>query len=568
VIIPILSIQTLTEQRNINLFQRLAHNEPKIRQQTMKTFRARLAAMDDISEFDAMKIWKGFFFCMWMSDKPHVQQELARTLAASIHMFKPAVALQYYNAFLQTMAREYISIDRHRSDKFLSLIRRCVEAAFIYCRSRRWDINMINSFGEIHKKLFNDGAGLARPVVLFVAEIYVQSWAKSYSQDIFFRQLTEEEEKSKAEDEENHIFIDMDNNDVEAAIAEASKIDVSAMSWESFRGLFEPLLTLLRFSSDSALCAVIRNYINGAIVNVLRRLAEHVNAVSADEDEDDEDAESEAPAPEDTDALASTLIEVIHDFLPYLQKYAETATNITLGMRTMVTMFHAQLDETAKILMEMGVIEEPKPKEKAKKAKKGETVAEKPAKGDSKVAKAEGAKVEAKPAKTEIKAKKTEKPVVEEAPVVGKKAKKAVVPVQEEEEEEAPVVPEPKKKKNAAVKEVVEPVAAPVTVAADKKKKKVEAIVTAPVEAPVAVAQPIKKKNKAAAVPVVEEEEVVAKPVKKAKNAAPVEEEEEEVVVAKPAKKAKKAAAPVAEEEEEVSLPVKKVKKAKKDIKA
>ena len=34
------------------------------------------------SEMDFMKLWKGLFYCMWMSDKTPVQQELAAMLAS------------------------------------------------------------------------------------------------------------------------------------------------------------------------------------------------------------------------------------------------------------------------------------------------------------------------------------------------------------------------------------------------------------------------------------------------------------------------------------------------------
>lgn len=67
-----------------------------------------------------MKLWKGLFFCMWMSDKPFVQQELANSIANLIQCFaRRSQSLIFVDTFFKTMAHEWFAIDRYRLDKFM-----------------------------------------------------------------------------------------------------------------------------------------------------------------------------------------------------------------------------------------------------------------------------------------------------------------------------------------------------------------------------------------------------------------------------------------------------------------
>lgn len=67
-----------------------------------------------------MRLWKGLYYAMWMSDKPLVQEELAEDLGGLLHLFAtPEVSLQFYEIFLETMNREWYGIDQWRIDKFM-----------------------------------------------------------------------------------------------------------------------------------------------------------------------------------------------------------------------------------------------------------------------------------------------------------------------------------------------------------------------------------------------------------------------------------------------------------------
>lgn len=76
-----------------------------------------LAAFTDA---DFLRLWKGLFYCMWMSDKPLIQENLADEIASLVQCFEDlSIALQYFGAFLETMSIEWFGIDNWRIDKFM-----------------------------------------------------------------------------------------------------------------------------------------------------------------------------------------------------------------------------------------------------------------------------------------------------------------------------------------------------------------------------------------------------------------------------------------------------------------
>lgn len=67
----------------------------------------------------------GLYYCMWMADKPLVQEELADNIGSLVHAFaKPSQSYYFVGAFFKTMGRNHDHIDKFRIDKFLMLARR------------------------------------------------------------------------------------------------------------------------------------------------------------------------------------------------------------------------------------------------------------------------------------------------------------------------------------------------------------------------------------------------------------------------------------------------------------
>lgn len=66
-----------------------------------------------------MRIWKGLFYAMWMSDKPLIQEECAENIASLIHSTTPESSLCFFKCGFVVLGTEWFGIDRWRLDKFL-----------------------------------------------------------------------------------------------------------------------------------------------------------------------------------------------------------------------------------------------------------------------------------------------------------------------------------------------------------------------------------------------------------------------------------------------------------------
>lgn len=87
---------------------------------------------------EMMKMWKALYYCVWMSDKPAIQNELVTNLANLIqtlpnHTYGGQLySILYIKGCLDTLYREWLGLDRYRVDKYLLLIRRLINSSFTF----------------------------------------------------------------------------------------------------------------------------------------------------------------------------------------------------------------------------------------------------------------------------------------------------------------------------------------------------------------------------------------------------------------------------------------------------
>ncbi|KAL1629868.1 hypothetical protein SLS56_005137 [Neofusicoccum ribis] len=124
--------------QNSPFIRQLAANDKRIRDKALDSLKRYLEGRSGVSEIELLKLWKGLFFCMWQSDKPRTQQQLATDLADLIFIMPLDAALDFLAAFWKTMAREWVGIDRLRMDKFLFLVRQYLNASFRLVARQRW----------------------------------------------------------------------------------------------------------------------------------------------------------------------------------------------------------------------------------------------------------------------------------------------------------------------------------------------------------------------------------------------------------------------------------------------
>jgi len=85
-----------------------------IRDASLEKLRTYLQNRKSLESMEAMKLWKGLFYCMWMSDRARTQQELARNLASLVEDVPASEVVTFLEAFWLTMAREWVGIDALR----------------------------------------------------------------------------------------------------------------------------------------------------------------------------------------------------------------------------------------------------------------------------------------------------------------------------------------------------------------------------------------------------------------------------------------------------------------------
>lgn len=133
-----------TSNATLPMGKALASTEKSIRDEAIQSLAAYLSQADrldsePLSDLEMAKLWKGIFYCFWMSDKPRVQQALANEMAEIPLKIQRSLkdrkkisntAWQFFEGFLDSMVREWWGLDKWRVDKFMMLVRRFINAGF------------------------------------------------------------------------------------------------------------------------------------------------------------------------------------------------------------------------------------------------------------------------------------------------------------------------------------------------------------------------------------------------------------------------------------------------------
>ncbi|KAJ3344320.1 hypothetical protein HDU93_000110 [Gonapodya sp. JEL0774] len=129
----------------------LASTEKRIRDKAVSKLTAWMRAKgDDVTDGELARLWKGLFYCFWMSDKRPVQHQLAETLATiSLQLPTPALSIRYIRAFWLTLVHEWNGVDRLRIDKFYLLCRMFHRAAFKVVGRSGWDAALVEQLNEV-----------------------------------------------------------------------------------------------------------------------------------------------------------------------------------------------------------------------------------------------------------------------------------------------------------------------------------------------------------------------------------------------------------------------------------
>ncbi|NXY85526.1 RRP1B protein, partial [Alcedo cyanopectus] len=132
------------------------------------------------SQEELLKIWKGLFYCMWMQDKPLLQEELANNISQLIHVIQNTETRHLFiQTFWQTMKREWNGIDNLRLDKFYMLMRMILRQSFEVLKRKEWDESLMELFLQLQMKEVMEADSNAPIGIKFhFIDIYLSELAK------------------------------------------------------------------------------------------------------------------------------------------------------------------------------------------------------------------------------------------------------------------------------------------------------------------------------------------------------------------------------------------------------
>lgn len=129
--------------------QQLASNDKATRDKAVKALTKFLKTGCVMEEIELAKIWKALFYCMWHSDKPKVQTDLAQRMGGLVHAVPGSRATLFAKVFWATMMREWPGIDRLRLNKFYMLLRCMLENSVRQLRLANWPAGGAEAFAQM-----------------------------------------------------------------------------------------------------------------------------------------------------------------------------------------------------------------------------------------------------------------------------------------------------------------------------------------------------------------------------------------------------------------------------------
>ncbi|XP_054643956.1 ribosomal RNA processing protein 1 homolog B-like [Dunckerocampus dactyliophorus] len=172
------------QEQEIQLAQKLASNEKPIRTKALKKLRKYInvrsqKATDGFTSEELLKLWKGLFYCLWMQDKPLLQEELSNSISGLIHNFHDLNGqFLYLECSLKTFKREWTGIDRLRMDKFFQFVRFMFRQSFEMLKRKNWDCSAVARFLELlATELLHVGSNAPTGLQLHVLDLYLTELA-------------------------------------------------------------------------------------------------------------------------------------------------------------------------------------------------------------------------------------------------------------------------------------------------------------------------------------------------------------------------------------------------------
>lgn len=207
--------------KEIKFARLLACNNKKTRDTVLKNLKKWLTIQSRSSfvftEEKLMRLWRGLFYCMWLSDKPLIQEEMAESLSKIVHCFDDKnIILLYTKCALNTLGTEWFGIDQYRLDKFAMLVRRIIRQTFQVCKNRTWDVEWMRDLSQLLEEVLLS-TKISLGFKMHVTELFWEELAKVSCGDLpediitilikpFIEYLVRMHDKGQMKHTMKHIF--------------------------------------------------------------------------------------------------------------------------------------------------------------------------------------------------------------------------------------------------------------------------------------------------------------------------------------------------------------------------
>uniref|UniRef100_A0A0A9XI87 Ribosomal RNA processing protein 1 B n=2 Tax=Lygus hesperus TaxID=30085 RepID=A0A0A9XI87_LYGHE len=175
------SKEVLRVAQELSFARALASNDKTLRDRALKRLNKWFASMprkkESFNEASFTRLWKGLYYCVWMSDKPLIQEECVDRICKLIHSLQNFKDFQkFVRCFFQCMSQAWFNLDSFRLDKFLMLIRRFLRQLLERLRLNDWNHKMVKEVIEHDLKPSYVNAPLG--LNIHIAEIFLEELAK------------------------------------------------------------------------------------------------------------------------------------------------------------------------------------------------------------------------------------------------------------------------------------------------------------------------------------------------------------------------------------------------------
>lgn len=176
--------------------KRLSSNSRTVREDALDSLRKYLTTKQfkESKQLEFEKLWKGLYYAMWFSDRPRPQQRLANSLGELYVLYfskgdnsskskltlNDEAFLKFSKAFWKVISFEWYSIDHHRLDKYLLLVRRVLAGQLRYLQLREWDEELVVSyiFSVLRKIPLSGDRKIYNGIPFHIIDIFVDEWEK------------------------------------------------------------------------------------------------------------------------------------------------------------------------------------------------------------------------------------------------------------------------------------------------------------------------------------------------------------------------------------------------------